>query len=90
MSLPRFLRRPSACPYISYQNTKTWKQSNDPEFETKKRLKSLYNHLPQDGQVIGVDEFGPLEIQPYPGKGSAPPVPSFRTALYCAGQFHHP
>ena len=32
----------------------------------------MYNDPPQDGRVICVDEFGPLSIQPYPGKGWFP------------------
>lgn len=27
--------------HITYQNTKTWKQSNDPEFETKKKTNRI-------------------------------------------------
>ncbi|WP_339373156.1 helix-turn-helix domain-containing protein, partial [Paenibacillus elgii] len=55
---------------ITYQHTKTWKESTDPEFEVKKkRIESLYEAPPTDGRVICVDEFGPLSLQPYRGKG---------------------
>jgi len=58
---------------ISWQSTKTWKRSTDPEFVVKKdRILQLYDHPPQDGRVICVDEFGPLNLQPRPGKGWFP------------------
>ena len=58
---------------ISWQNTKTWKHSKDPEFTQKKdRILGLYDHPPPDGRVICVDEFGPLNLQPRPGKGWYP------------------
>jgi hypothetical protein len=48
----------------SWQATKTWKASNDPDFHTKlRRILDLYDHPPADGRVICVDEFGPL-IEP--------------------------
>ncbi|MFD1457201.1 transposase, partial [Scopulibacillus daqui] len=40
-----------------------------PSFTLKKRIEQLYHHPPQDGRVICIDEFGPLSIQPYAGKG---------------------
>ena len=59
----------------------TWKQSNDALFEAKKnRILELYAIV--DGNVepgehdptvvICVDEFGPLDLQPHPGKQWAP------------------
>ena len=66
---------------VSFQVIKTFKQSNDPDFEAKKnRILELYAIA--DGQVqpgaddptviICVDEFGPLNLQPHPGKQWAP------------------
>ena len=64
---------------MSFQVTKTWKQSRDPDFEAKKnRILHLYGLMDGttdvlDGDpevVICVDEFGPLNLQPHPG----PPV----------------
>jgi transposase len=66
---------------ISFQVIKTWKQSNDPEFEAKKnRVLELYDIA--DGKaepgesdpsvVICMDEFGPLNLLPRPGKQWAP------------------
>ena len=38
----------------------------------KKRIEELYENPPEDGRVICVDEFGPLSIRPYAGKGWFP------------------
>jgi len=62
---------------VSFQAMKTWKHSNDPEFEQKKnRILELYEIA--DGTVkakrkgpqvvICFDEFGPLNLQPHPGR----------------------
>jgi len=62
---------------VSFQAIKTWKVSNDPDFEAKKnRILELYDLAdgkvqPAQGDptvVICVDEFGPLNLQPHPGK----------------------
>ena len=62
---------------VSFQVIKTWKQSNDPLFEDKKnRILELYaiaDGTTEAGEddptvVICVDEFGPLNLQPHPGK----------------------
>jgi transposase len=61
---------------VSFQVIKTWKASNDPDFEEKKnRILELYAIA--DGRqsrrdddpdvVICFDEFGPLNLQPHPG-----------------------
>ena len=61
---------------LSFQRIKTWKVSNDPDFEAKKnRILELYaiaDHQATPGEndpevVICVDEFGPLNLQPHPG-----------------------
>jgi transposase len=61
---------------VSFQVIKTWKQSNDPDFEAKKnRILELYaiadgKALPGNGDptvVFCMDEFGPLNLQPHPG-----------------------
>ena len=62
---------------VSFQRIKTWKVSNDPDFEAKKnRVLELYAIA--DGQaqpgpgdptvVFCSDEFGPLNLQPHPGR----------------------
>ena len=54
---------------ISWQATKTWKASTDPDFITKMhRVLDLYDHPPAGGRVICADEFGPLNLQPHPGR----------------------
>jgi transposase len=66
---------------VSFQVIKTWKQSSDPDFEAKKsRVLHLYDIA--DGKakpgkkdptvVICMDEFGPLNLLPRPGKQWAP------------------
>jgi len=66
---------------VSFQVIKTWKQSNDPDFEAKKnRILELYaiadgTAQPGPGDpsvVMCFDEFGPLNLQPHPGKQWAP------------------
>lgn len=74
---------------ISWQATKTWKGSRDPEFSVKKnRVLELYDHaaagtVPDGGRVVCVDEFGPLNLQPRPGHGWFPRGrPARRRATY--------
>ena len=66
---------------VSFQALKTWKQSNDPDFEAKKnRVLELYAIAdnkapagPTDPTVVFcMDEFGPLNLLPRPGKQWAP------------------
>jgi transposase len=66
---------------VSFQAVKTWKTSTDPDYEAKKnRVLELYaiaDGTAQPGQddptvVICMDEFGPLNLQPHPGKQWAP------------------
>lgn len=64
-----------------FQAVKTWKTSTDPDYETKKnRVLELYeiadgkrDRRPGDPDVVMcMDEFGPLNLQPHPGKQWAP------------------
>ena len=66
---------------VSFQAIKTFKLSNDPDFEAKKnRVLELYDIAdgraepgPGDPTVVFCfDEFGPLNLQPHPGKQWAP------------------
>jgi transposase len=66
---------------VTFQVIKTWKASNDPDFEEKKnRILELYAIADGKGParegdpdvVICFDEFGPLNLQPHPGKQWAP------------------
>ena len=54
---------------VRWRRTKTWKESTDPQFWPKYRaIRRLYKHPPDDGRVICVDEFGPLNLQPRHGQ----------------------
>lgn len=67
------LRRILKAGGVSWQTTTTWKSSNDPDFIAKMtRILALYDWPPQDGRVICVDEFGPLNLQPRKGKAWRP------------------
>ena len=58
---------------VSWQATKTWKASTDPEFDAKlRRILDLYDHPSTDGRVVCADEFGPLNLQPRPGRAWRP------------------
>ena len=60
---------------VRFQAVRTWKRSNDPDFERKRdRIVKLYA-LAEAGAVVVIclDEFGPLNLQPQPGgRGWAP------------------
>jgi transposase len=62
---------------VSFQRLKTWKASNDPDYAVKKaRIEHLYaiadgEVVPEPGEpevIFCVDEFGPLNLQPRPGR----------------------
>ncbi|MEU6702051.1 hypothetical protein [Pseudonocardia sp. NPDC046786] len=63
---------------VRWQATKTWKVSRDPQFREKMdRILDLYDRsaagqLPDGARVVCVDEFGPLNLQPRPGRGWFP------------------
>jgi transposase len=62
---------------VSFQRIKTWKTSRDPDYAAKKaRVEHLYaladgEVVPEPGEpeaVFCLDEFGPLNLQPHPGR----------------------
>ena len=62
---------------VSFQRIKTWKASKDPDYAVKKaRVEHLYaiadgEVVPEAGEpavIFCVDEFGPLNLQPRPGR----------------------
>ncbi|MCX5215389.1 IS630 family transposase [Kitasatospora sp. NBC_00240] len=62
---------------VSFQRIKTWKTSRDPDYAAKKaRVEHLYaiadgEVIPEPGEpevVFCMDEFGPLNLQPHPGR----------------------
>jgi hypothetical protein len=66
---------------VTFQRLKTWKTSNDPHYQAKKaRIEHLYaiadrTVTPQPGDpkvIFCLDEFGPLNPQPRPGRQWAP------------------
>jgi transposase len=58
---------------VSWQATKTWKASRDPEFIPRMhRVLGLYDDPPAGGRVVCADEFGPVNLQPRPGHAWRP------------------
>jgi transposase len=62
---------------VTFQRLKTWKASKDPDYEAKKaRVEHLYaiadrEVVPEPGEpevIFCMDEFGPLNLQPRPGR----------------------
>ncbi|MFK0026634.1 IS630 family transposase [Streptomyces sp. NPDC090798] len=62
---------------VTFQRLKTWKASRDPDYAVKKaRVEHLYaiadgEVIPEEGEpevVFRMDEFGPLNLQPHPGR----------------------
>jgi hypothetical protein len=54
---------------VRWRQTKTWKESNDPQFWQKYRcIRALYRRRPEGGRRFCVDEFGPLNLQPRHGR----------------------
>src|SRR5262249_1722717 len=62
---------------VTFQSVKTWKASTDPDYAAKKaRVEHLYavadrEVTPEEGEpevIFCVDEFGPLNLQPHPGR----------------------
>jgi transposase len=78
---------------IRWRRTKTWKESQDPDFREKyKRLRTLYAARPYGGRRICVDEFGPLNLQPRHGGCWAGPgkrVGRLRATYHRTGGIRH-
>ncbi|MFJ6604899.1 IS630 family transposase [Streptomyces lydicus] len=62
---------------VSFQRVKSWKTSRDPDYDAKKaRVEHLYaladgEVIPEEGEpevIFCLDEFGPLNLQPHPGR----------------------
>ena len=58
---------------LSFQRTRSWKASPDPDYEAKAaRILELYARPPADGGVvISFDEMGPISLRPQHGRGWA-------------------
>ena len=58
---------------LSFQRTRSWKWSPDPDFREKaERVLALYRDPPRDGPVVCFDEMGPIQLIPHHGSGWAP------------------
>lgn len=65
--------RPAKFGPAARQATKTWKASIDPDCAAKTAgILDLYDRPPADWRVLCIDEFGPLNPQPRPGRGWFP------------------
>ncbi|MGA2007147.1 MAG: IS630 family transposase [Solirubrobacteraceae bacterium] len=70
---PAHLGRVLAEANLSFQRTRTWKASPDPDYEAKAaRVLELKHHCPADGVVIAFDQMGPVSLRPIAGAGWAP------------------
>jgi transposase len=56
---------------VTFQRTKTWKESNDPDRDTKlDRIEQVLHEHPD--RCFAFDEFGPLTIRPFGGRAWSP------------------
>lgn len=69
---PAHLGRVLAEAGLSFQRTRSWKASPDPDYEAKAaRVLSLYERAPEGGAVISFDQMGPISLRPTHGSGWA-------------------
>jgi hypothetical protein len=77
---------------VTFQRTKTWKESNDPDRDAKlDRIEQVLEHHPD--RTFAFDEFGPLAIRPVGGSCWAPSgrpqrQPANYHKLHGVRQFH--
>jgi transposase len=77
---------------ITFQRTKTWKESNDPDRDAKlDRIEEVLDQHPD--RCFAFDEFGPLSIRPVGGSAWAPRgepqrQPANYNKLHGVRQFH--
>jgi transposase len=77
---------------VTFQRTKTWKESNDPDRDAKlDRIEHVVHEYPD--RTFAFDEFGPLTIRPVQGSGWAPAShpqrqPANYHKLHGVRQFH--
>ena len=58
---------------LSFQRTRTWKASPDPDYEVKAaRILELCETPPGNGSVVSFDQMGPVSLRPTAGVGWAP------------------
>jgi transposase len=86
------LRQILAVNQVTFQRTKTWKESNDPDRDAKlDRIEHVLEHHPD--RTFAFDEFGPLTIRPVGGQCWAPAgqpqrQPANYHKLHSVRQFH--
>jgi transposase len=69
---PRHLGALLAEAGLSFQRTRTWKASPDPDYEHKTaRILELCDQPPPGGVVVSFDQMGPVSLRPIPGSGWA-------------------
>ena len=89
---PERLRQILRCHDITFQRTRTWKESNDPHRDAKlDRIEEALESHPE--RCFAFDEFGPLSVRPVGGAAWAPAGhPQRRPAnyhkLHGVRQFH--
>ncbi|GAA0699867.1 hypothetical protein GCM10010193_63240 [Kitasatospora atroaurantiaca] len=68
---------------VTFQRTKTWKESTDPEYDAKiDRIENVLDRFPD--RTFAFDEFGPLGIRPTAGNCWAEQArPDRLPATYC-------
>lgn len=77
---------------VTFQRTKTWKESNDPDRDAKlDRIEDVVDRHPD--RTFAFDEFGPLNIRPVGGRCWAPTgepqrQPANYNKLHGVRQFH--
>ena len=65
------LRQIMAAHDITFQRTRTWKESTDPDYESKlDRIEEVTTEFL--GRCFAFDQFGPLSIRPHHGRAWAP------------------
>ncbi len=68
MISPTHLGRLLAHAGLSFQRTRSWKASPDPDYQTRAaRVLELYRAAPIDGPVISFDQMGPISLKPIQG-----------------------
>ena len=69
---PAHLGRILARAGLSFQRSRSWKASPDPDYRAKAaRVLALYRQRPAGGVVISFDEMGPVSLCPHAGRGWA-------------------
>ena len=69
---PAHLQRLLCAAGLSFQRTRSWKASPDPDYAAKaERVLSLYERAPKSGVVISFDQMGPISLRPTHGAGWA-------------------